>query len=248
MKTGKLDEYAVKARLFPAFLALLPLGICAAQFIGFGSAIAAGCSAFGGTALLSFVLAQWSRDAGKSKESALYERWGGKPTTSFLRHRDETVGRMLKQRRHKRLQRLAPDLVLPSVRAEAENPAEADEIYDTATKVLIQRTRDKEKYHVLFQELIDYGFRRNTWGLKNIAVTVLVATLLFAAILFMSGHRAGYNGLAMGAFSLLLASWFAVVTPAWVHRSAKCYAERLFDALDEKTELDETLPSKIELA
>jgi hypothetical protein len=76
MKTGKLDEYAVKARLFPAFLALLPLGICAAQFIGFGSAVAAACSAFGGTALLSFVLAQWSRDAGKSKEHALYERWG----------------------------------------------------------------------------------------------------------------------------------------------------------------------------
>jgi hypothetical protein len=247
MKTGKLDEYAVKARLFPAFLTLLPLGICAAQFIGFGSAIVAGCSAFGGTALLSFVLAQWGRDAGKSKESALYEQWGGKPTTAFLRHRDQTVSHMLKQRRHRRLQRLAPDLVLPSVRAEAENPAEADQIYDTATKVLIQRTRDKEKYYVLFQELIDYGFRRNTWGLKKIAVGMLVAALLFVAILLISGHRSGYNELALGVFTLLLAGWTSIVTPAWVHRAAKCYAERLFDALDEKTELDEALTSKIEL-
>jgi hypothetical protein len=247
MKTGKLDEYAVKARLFPAFLTLLPLGICAAQFVGFGSAIVAGCSAFGGTALLSFVLAQWSRDAGKSKESALYERWGGKPTTASLRHRDETVGHILKLRRHKRLQRLAPDLILPSVRAEEENPAEADEIYDTATKVLIQRTRNKDKYHVLFQELIDYGFRRNTWGLKKIAVGVLLAALLFVAVLCMLGHRSGYNALAMVTFTLILAAWAAVVTPAWVHRAAKCYAERLFDALDEQTELDEPLTSRIEL-
>jgi hypothetical protein len=248
MKTGKLDEYAVKARVFPAFLALLPLGICASQFIGFGSAVVAACSAFGGTALLSFVLAQWSRDAGKLRERDLYERWGGKPTTAYLRHRDKTVSPMLKQRRHQRLQRLAPDLVLPSVCAEAENPGEADDCYEAATKVLIQRTRDKEKYQVLFQELIDYGFRRNTWGLKRIAVGVLVASLPFAAILLLFNCHVGYNALAMGGFILLLAGWALVVTPAWVHRAAKCYAERLFDALDEKTELDGSMTNKIDVA
>jgi hypothetical protein len=248
MKTGKLDEYALKARVFPAFLALLPLGICAAQFVGFGSAVVAGCSAFGGTALLSFVLAQWSRDAGKSKERALYELWGGKPTTAYLRHRDETVSPILKQRRHQRLQRMAPDLVLPSLRDETESPAEADDSYEAATKVLIQRTRDKEKYHVLFQELIDYGFRRNTWGLKMVAVGVLVASLLSAAILLMLNYHVGYNALAMGGFILLLAGWALVITPVWVHQAARCYAERLFDALDENTELDESLTNKIELA
>jgi hypothetical protein len=52
----------------------------------------------------------------------------------------------------------------------------------------------------------------------------------------------------MGGFILLLAGWALVVTPGWVQRAAKCYAERLFDALDEKTELDESLMNKIELA
>jgi hypothetical protein len=89
------------------------------------------------------------------------------------------------------LQRLAPDLVLPSVCAEAENPAEADACYEAATKVLIQRTRDKEKYHVLFQELIDYGFRRNTWGLKMVAIGVLIASLSFAFILLTLNYRGG---------------------------------------------------------
>jgi hypothetical protein len=248
MKTGKLDEYAVKARVFPAFLAVLPLGVCAAQFVGFGSGVAAGCSAFGGTALLSFVLAQWSRDAGKSKERALYELWGGKPTTAHLRHRDATVGPMLKRRRHQRLQRLAPDLVLPSVSAEAEDPVEADDRYETVTRVLIQRTRDKEKYHVLFQELIDYGFRRNTWGLKIVGLGVLIASLVFSVILCVLKYRFTYNALATGSFLFLLAGWTFIVTPDWVYRAANTYAERLFDALDEKTELDETVTSKIEMA
>jgi len=248
MKTGKLDEYAVKARVFPAFLALFPLGICTAQFIGFGSALVAGCSAFGGTALLSFVLAQWSRDAGKSKERDLYELWGGKPTTAYLRHRDTTVAPALKERRHRRLERLAPDLVLPSVRAEEENPIEADERYEVATKILIQRTRDKEKYHVLFQELIDYGFRRNVLGLRSIAIGVLGAPLLFSATLLWFRYRFLYNALAMGGFVLLTAWWCMVIKPAWVHRAATTYAERLFDALDEKAELDEPTRPRVDLA
>jgi hypothetical protein len=53
MKIGKLDDYAVKARVLPGFFVLLPLGICAGQFAGFDSAVVAACSAFGGTALLS---------------------------------------------------------------------------------------------------------------------------------------------------------------------------------------------------
>jgi hypothetical protein len=120
--------------------------------------------------------------------------------------------------------------------------------YEAATRVLIQRTRDKEKHHVLFQELIDYGFRRNTWGLKIVGLSVLIASLVFSAILCVLKYRFTYNTLATGSFLLLLAGWTFVVTPDWVYRAANTYAERLFDALDEKTELDETVTSKIELA
>jgi hypothetical protein len=246
MKIGKLDEYAVKARVFPAFLVLLPLGICAAQFVGFGSAIVAACSAFGGTALLSFVLAQWSRDAGKLKEQSLYRRWGGMPTTTYLRHRNQTVSATVRTRRHQRLQRLAPDLILPSVRAEADNPDEADERYEAATKVLIQRTRDKEKYGVLFQELIDYGFRRNTWGLKGSAITLLIFVMVLDAAFIAFHFHSAYNSITLMLFVGCLAVWILFVTPDWVYRAARCYAERLFDALDEKIELDDPMPKIIE--
>lgn len=46
MKTGKLDEYAIEARVFPAFLALLPVGICASRFIGLETVLVGACSAF----------------------------------------------------------------------------------------------------------------------------------------------------------------------------------------------------------
>lgn len=247
MKAEKLDEYAIKARVFPVFLALLPVGVCAAQFVGFGSAVVATCSAFGGTALMSFVFAQWGRDAGKSKEKELYQRWGGMPTTAYLRHRDRAVNTVVKARRHQRLQRLVPDLVLPSVRAEAENPADADERYEAATKVLIQRTRDREKYHVLFQELIDYGFRRNTWGLKSVAVAVLALSISFSLGLVFTHHRETYNLATAAIFVLLLLVWSMAVTPDWVQRAATAYAERLFDALDERLDLDEPPVGRLEL-
>lgn len=59
-----------------------------------------------------------------------------------------------KDRRHQRLQRLVPDIVLPSKSAEVDDPAGADEHYEAATKVLIQRMRDKEKS-------IIYSFRNS---------------------------------------------------------------------------------------
>jgi hypothetical protein len=247
MKAGKLDEYAVKARVFPAFLTLLPLGICAGQFVGFGSAIVAACSAFGGTALMSFVLAQWSRDAGKRKERELYRLWGGMPTTAYLRHRDQAVNPVVKARRYQRLQRLVPDLVLPSAAAEREDPADADQRYEAATKVLIQRTRDKERYRVLFQELIDYGFRRNLWGLKPVAITVLLLSIVFTLALARADHHVTYNLTTTAAFVLFLLIWLSAVTPNWVRRAAETYAERLFDALDEIADLDEPPTKKLEL-
>lgn len=246
MKTGKLDEYAVKARVFPAFLALFPLGICVGQFMGFGSVIITACSTFGGTALLSFVLAQWSRDAGKLKEESLYQRWGGKPTTAYLRHSNQAVNAAIKMRRRQRLERLVPDLILPSVRAEVENPVEADERYDAATKVLIQRTRDKQRYSVLFHELIDYGFRRNTWGLKATASAILVILMAVDTLLVGFGYHVAYNLTAMAINAVCLLLWVLTVTPEWVHRAANAYAERLFDALDEKVELDEPKPRIID--
>jgi hypothetical protein len=240
MKNGKLDEYAMKARVFPAFIALAPLGTLAGQFVGLKSLFLAVCTGIGGTAILSFVLAQWSRDAGKRKESELFDIWEGKPTTRYLRHRNLDENPVLRLRRRQRLEKLAQGIVLPSIAAEDADPAEADHHYEAATKVLIQRTRDKARFAVLFQELIDYGFRRNMWGLKTTAIIVDSTSLLLCVLLVLFGQRAEYNVTLAITFVVILAGWCLVVTPSWVYRSARTYSERLFDTLDEMSELDET--------
>jgi hypothetical protein len=97
---------------------------------------------------------------------------------------------------------------------------------------------------VIFVSLAD----RHQWGLNIVGLGVLIASLVFSVILCVLKYRFTYNALATGSFLLLLAGWTFIVTPDWVYRAANTYAERLFDALDEKTELDETVTSKIEMA
>ena len=43
---------------------------------------------------------------------------------------------------------------------------EADEIYRSWSNYLRTNVRDIEKYNLLFAELINYGFRRNVYGMK----------------------------------------------------------------------------------
>src|ERR1700728_226876 len=113
VKDWALDTYARRARLQPALLTALPIAL--AVFAWFPPDLLkwATLSSFltyaGGTALL----AQVARDQGKRKQPELYRRWGGKPTTRGLRHR-ETVNHFLLARRHSQLQKLLPDLHFPS--------------------------------------------------------------------------------------------------------------------------------------
>jgi hypothetical protein len=53
---------------------------------------------------------------------------------------------------------------------------------------------------------------------------------------------------ATAIFGVLILVRLSTVTNEWVHRAARSYAERLFDALDEKVDLDEHPPKKLELA
>ena len=238
MAEKKLDEYTLKARVFPAFLVLLPLGIFAGQFVGLKSMLLAACSGFGGTLLLSFVLAQWSREAGKKREAELWGKWGGKPTTVYLRHRTTEVNQVLRTRYRRRLERISPGIILPTVRAEEENPTQADCHYDSAVKVLIAKTRDKDRFSILFQELIDYGFRRNSWGLKPVAIVVSSLSLISSVVFWIIGLNRFYNEVSIACSLLALAIWIFTIRPEWVRRGAERYTGQLFSCLDDMPELD----------
>jgi hypothetical protein len=231
-----LDLYTVRARLLPALIAALPLGIATLAWfptgiLGWG-AVWALIVWSGGTVLLAEV----GRDAGKRKEPGLFASWRGKPTTRLLRHHG-AANRPLLARRHARLAALT-GIVAPTAEAEAADPRAADETYEAWCTSLRDRTRDRKQFDLIFAENCSYGFRRNLWGMKPVGTVLAVAGLAAVAAvpwLDPSARAAPRIGAVVvtGAINaLLLLGWLLVIRPAWVRGPAEAYAERLLEACE----------------
>ena len=229
------DTYTRRARVQPALIVALPLGLATtAWFSEALSGLGALWGLFvwcGGTALL----AQLARDRGLTKEPRLFQKWGGKPTTRLLRHRDAPNNVTL-TRYHKRLQELLK-LEIPTPEQEQHHPAKADEIYDSCTAFLLEKTRDKDQFPVVFEELCNYGFRRNLWGMKPIGVTIATLGITpMAVIIFINIRKSlpiSPQVYAVGVINLLLLLiWLFWLTPSWIKHTADAYAERLLAACD----------------
>mgnify|MGYP007126061555 CR=1 FL=1 len=171
------DTYTVKARIFPAILATLPVLVLAAaivswQQLGISHVVVTGLSS-----ILLYALSDLARRRGKSLEDTLYHNMGGKPSTSMLRHRDSRFDAVTKERWCKFLaSRLATQA--PSAEAEARDPTAADAFYASCGDWLREHTRDRRKFKLIFEELVTYGFRRNLLGLKWPALIMDVLVLV----------------------------------------------------------------------
>jgi hypothetical protein len=177
------------------------------------------------------------RAAGRSKEKALWASWGGAPTTQMLRFRD-SANRVTVQRRHNQLARLFPDLDLPDEATELADPALADQHYETATRALIERTRDKAKFDRVFDELCQYGFRRNLWGCRLLGLWLAGAGLFLTSVLalLVVARVTNISALGLSASGLvdigLLLALLIIVRPEWVRDSADAYAHALLASLE----------------
>ena len=234
-------NYEFRARILPALIAVaLPIGLVALGLIE-DSVVGLSTVTVTGIALLAAlslgaVAAQLGRDRGKKKEAGLFSQWGGVPTTAMLRHGDNRISAITKERYRRKLEVLLPDLRLPSLTQESSDPRGADEVYSSCTAFLREATRDREKYHLIFSESCSYGFRRNLWGLKPIA---LVSTAVPVA---RGAWQLGRDGatffqdplgpLTLACAICLLCLWLFVVTPSWIKVAADAYAERLLASCD----------------
>ena len=230
------DPYVRRARLQPALLAALPLALAALSYSPDGlrgwGLLWTIIVASGGTALL----AQIARDRGKKKEASLFQRWGGKPTTRLLRHRDAPNDIVL-VRRHTFLQKAIADIHIPTANAERENPERADQVYEACTSYLIEKTRDKELFPLVFEENCNYGFRRNLWGMKPLGMTTSAIGFLAIGLLVVLDiqTRAPVPPIAFvcaGVSLLLFLGWIGWFTPSWVKVAADSYAERLLSSFE----------------
>ena len=242
------DPYTFRARIQPALVVVLPLGFVMFALLPghpfFVTAFFGLLGAAGGTA----VVAQVGRELGRKKEPNLWKSWGGPPTTRLLRFRDSPDQIVLHQWRAK-IERLM-GYSLPSRQEEAEDLAAADQKYEVAVSFLRESTRDTSKFPLVFAENINYGFRRNLWGMKPYGLGVaLLATVCCWGVFLSSVGLHEADSLLVNMFrnpdgvvvtrligsilnTAITAAWLLVISPQWVRTAAEAYAQSLLRSVD----------------
>ena len=242
------DPYTFRARIQPALVVVLPLGILMFALLPgvpfFVTAFFGLLGAAGGTA----IMAQVGRELGRRKEPNLWESWGGAPTTRLLRHRrlpgDLTLVPGLRQQVEQWV-----DYPLPTEHEEEACPAWADAKYEEIVTSLREATRDTARFPLVFAENANYGFRRNLWGLKPIGASVAVGLVFVSwAMLsltvwgrpwpdpwwdvFVNPDSAAVIRLVVAVANTVFAAfWLCWVKPTWVKDVANAYALRLLESV-----------------
>ncbi len=243
---GKVtNEYERKARLYPALLSLFPM--IATLMLLYGPRVSALTNVV--TIALScgglYLVTNLCRELGKRLEPKLFQEWGGSPTTQLLRHRDRTIEAVTKRRYHSFLAEKINE-PFPNPQQEANNPARADDVYQSGVRWLLNRTRDTNKFGLLFRENVAYGFRRNGLGIKPLGLAFSIGCLLWVlgteGVLTMSSRqfvsKVALLALPETAIASLVASaamlavWIVFFTKRSVRTAAFTYAEMLLRACD----------------
>ncbi|MCX6545739.1 MAG: hypothetical protein NTV05_15165 [Acidobacteria bacterium] len=237
MKTNSLlDPYVRRARLQPALLVALPVALAVLAWFPTDALVAGALWSFivwsGGTALI----AQVARDRGKAKEPELFAKWGGRPTARLLRHND-SANPVMVEHRHRKLALVLPNVHMPSRDEEMANPKAADAVYDACTVYLLEKTRSRDAFPLVFEANCDYGFRRNFWGMKPLGLTLAflaaaaIGLLLYRDVATDDSIRPVPVASAVVAAALVV-GWLGLFKPNWVKTTADAFAERLLAALE----------------
>ncbi|WP_328473927.1 hypothetical protein OHA21_13820 [Actinoplanes sp. NBC_00393] len=226
------DRYNRTARFLPAVLVVVPLIVLAVTAIPVAVGIA-GKVAAAATFCLPVLVSQAVRDRGLRAEPGLFETWGGRPSELLLRWRDAPAPAVV-ARRH-RLVATHLGVELPNAAAEQADPVEADALYAVATAALRERTRERARFPLVYEEVISYGLRRNGFACRAPGIAVcglaIVCTLVLAywAIVPLGWKQQA----ALVGFDLVWAAvWLRWFTMGSVRRAAEKYAEQLFVSLE----------------
>jgi len=229
-----LDSYSLKARVCPAFLVALPIVIAIGVWVPEAQFSAFALFGLSANVVISCFVAERVRDLGKLKEPALWDSWGGPPTTQLLRHRNTDSSREIRTFWHQSLEKITGGS-LPSLSSETRSPQKADSIYEAAVFRLREKTRNADTYSLVLKENISYGFRRNLWAMKPLGVVLAAFGLLGCFAKYFSDiyNELGFvpatcGGLAICVF--ILVSWLFGVSREWVRKAAFEYAKRLLGA------------------
>jgi hypothetical protein len=232
------DRYTCNARLYPSLLVIAPAVIA---IVGIAKPKLSWLHSFWiglGTAGGLYWLSQLARDPGKALEARLWQAWGGAPSIAILRHRDSRIDPITKSRYHARLVELVTNTNAPTPESESTDLVAADVCYSAWSTFLRTATRDQKRFHLVFDELVSYGYRRNLLGLRPYGLASSVISCIGCGVFIGLAINRTHDvfaalWLALSMDILLLLFWFFRVSPGWVHTAAEHYAARLTEAVDD---------------
>lgn len=229
LKNIGLDRYDINARLKPALLAVLPVLIPGLYWYpdawsAAGSAVAAASSCGG-----LYAMSQLARRRGRAIERRMGSEVGRDHSARLLSHADTFVVPDTKARYHAHLRSCGHNLA--SAEEEIADPNRSFLRARSAVDWLLENTPKSGRAPLLFEENVAYGFQRNQYGLKPIAITIcLVAIVAHAGLLAKSAPPTEWSGSGIGVLivlAALLAYWTVAVTRGAVIDASLAYGQRL---------------------
>lgn len=232
------DEYSLKARVAPITIMLMPVAVNIYVWTPETYRSITGISSAVVLVALSILGSSFGRHYGKTKEQELWRSWGGPPTTQLLRHNNSDVNPIQRERYHRLIKRLMPEVVIPTKEQEAADVVAADQIYESCISFLISNTRDTKKFGLLFQENINYGFLRNLWGLKKFGICTTLLGICSSGV--FTYYKYVFQGIIseFGIMDILLCVflfvlWITWVKPSTIRVAANAYGGRLLECSEQ---------------
>lgn len=230
-----LGAYQLRARSQPLLLAAFPVAVTA---LAWGvpeltvSRLLGMAVAFG----VATVLVGLIRDRGTRLQPELWASWGGPPTTAMLMSNSgKTAPDLPIHRGHVR--RLLPEVPALSDELDRERPDVSQRVVEQYVAHLRERTRDRGRFPVVFDNNVAYGFRRNMLGLRPVGVGIAAMCALVAVLGLVLSLRSDLNLSSPALLAAMVADGLAVVlwlrvSPAWVEVQADRYAVALLAAAE----------------
>lgn len=231
LRSVGLNRYDLNARVRPALLVLLPIFLIAFFWLPqTRTAVGAIIGLLSACGFLYF-MAQVARHQGRNAERKLGDRVGRAYSARLLLHADDAINAVTKARYHAYLRSHGQEI--SSHDEEAVHPEMAAARARSAVDWLLEHTRsDSKTSSMLLDENIAYGFRRNLFGMKPIAIGICIVALIAHGVLLWlraSSEDAFLTGMMLVAvLSVFPFLWTFLVTSSFVIDASHAYALRLF--------------------
>ncbi|WP_242157346.1 hypothetical protein [Aestuariivivens sediminis] len=229
----KINEYYIKARLFPTILTSIP--ILGLYYFGFSEKLIEFMTFLEGykwasditlSIALIYFLVQINRLISKELfQNIFFKEEINMPTTNFLLNSDTTLAKSIKSQI---VQKIATDfnIHLLDSRAENENEEEARKTISSAVAQVRNVTRDNS---MLLQHNIEYGFIRNLIGGSVLATIISILNIFLFQYTYPNQFAVNLNVILLGVYIVLI-----IFSKFLINRYGKYYAKILFEQFLQK--------------